>query len=71
MTPIRAIIAWPPPAAQHQRFDRRLPFRQVGFLLRQLHNVIGGVFEREKLATVRQWYRFLEFALPALVSHVS
>jgi hypothetical protein len=29
-------------AAQHQRFDSGLPFRQVGFLFRQLRDVVGG-----------------------------
>jgi hypothetical protein len=41
-----------------------LPFRQFGFLFRQLHDVVGSVFERDKLATFRQRYRILEFALP-------
>jgi hypothetical protein len=26
-------------AARHQRFDRRLPFRKVGFVLRQLRDL--------------------------------
>jgi hypothetical protein len=36
-------------AAQHQHFDRRLPFRQVGFLLRQLRNLVGRVLQRQEL----------------------
>ena len=36
MTPIRAIIIVGPASGhQHQKLDRRLPFRQVGFLFRQ------------------------------------
>ena len=34
-------------AAQHQRFNRRLPFREVGLLLRQLRDVVGRVLQRE------------------------
>jgi hypothetical protein len=41
-------------AAQHQRPDRRLPFRQVGFLLWQLRNVVGCVLQRVQLSAVGQ-----------------
>ena len=51
-------------AAQHQRLDRRLPLRQVGFFLRLLRDVVGCVLERDELTTVRQRYRILELALP-------
>src|SRR5258705_1427055 len=51
-------------AAQHQRFDRRLPFRQVGFRFRQLHDVVGSVPKRDELSPVWQRYRILELALP-------
>ncbi len=37
--------------------------------LRQLHDVIGGVFERDKLATARQRYRVFELTFPATVVH--
>ena len=40
--------------AQHQRFDRRLPFRQVGFLLRQLRDVVSRVLQRVQLPAIRQ-----------------
>jgi hypothetical protein len=53
---------------QHQHLDRRLPFRQVGFLFRQTGDVVGGVTKRDELAPIGQRYRVLEFALPALVS---
>jgi len=39
-------------AAQHQRFDRRLPFRQIGFRLGQLRNVVGSVLQRDQLPAV-------------------
>jgi hypothetical protein len=36
-----------------QAVDRRLPFRKVLFGLRQLHDVIGGILQRDKLAAPR------------------
>jgi hypothetical protein len=54
---------------QQQDLDRRLPCRQVGFRFRQLRDVVGRVFECDKLATVRKRYRILELSLPAVVSH--
>ena len=45
---------WPAAAAQHQHLDRGLPFRQVGFLLRQLHDVVGRVLQGEQLPAVGQ-----------------
>jgi len=50
---------------QHQHRDRRLPFRQVGFLLRQAGDVVGGVTKRDELSPAGQWYQILEFAPPA------
>ena len=44
---------WPAAAAKQQDLDCRLPFRQVGFLLRQLRNVVGRVLQREQLPAVR------------------
>jgi hypothetical protein len=41
-------------ATQHQRFNCRLPFRQVGFLLRQLGDVVCRVVQREQLPAVGQ-----------------
>jgi hypothetical protein len=41
-------------AAQHQRFDRGLPFRQIGFPLRQLRDVFRCVLQREELPAVGQ-----------------
>src|ERR1044071_8138675 len=40
--------------AQHQRLDRRLPFRQCGFVLRQLRDVVSRVLQREQLPAVGQ-----------------
>jgi hypothetical protein len=40
--------------AQHQRLDRGLPFRQVGFFLRQLRDVVCRVLQREQLPAVGQ-----------------
>lgn len=54
---------------EQQNLDRGLPFRQVGFLLWQLRDVVGYVLQRDELATVRQRYRILEFSLRAAVSH--
>ena len=39
---------------QHQRFDRRLPFRQFGLLLRQLRDVVSCVLQRDQLPAVGQ-----------------
>ena len=47
-------------AAQHQDLDRRLPFGQIGFLLRQLRDVVGCVFQGEERPTVRQRNRILK-----------
>ena len=44
----------PAAAAQHQRFDRRLPFWQVGFLFGQLVDVVGRVLQRQQLPAVGQ-----------------
>jgi hypothetical protein len=41
-----------PAAAQHQRLDRDLPLRQIGFLLRQLRDAVGLVLQREQLPAV-------------------
>ena len=41
-------------AAQHQHFDCRLPFRQIGFLPGKLRNVVGRVLQREQLPAVGQ-----------------
>jgi len=40
--------------AQRQRLDRRLPFRQCGFVLRQLRDVVSRVLQREQLPAVGQ-----------------
>jgi hypothetical protein len=41
-------------AAQHQDLDRCLPFRQVGFVLRQLRDAVGIVLQRHELSAARQ-----------------
>jgi len=40
--------------AQHQCLDCRSPFRQCGFVLRQLRDVVSRVFQREQLPAVGQ-----------------
>ena len=52
---------------QHEDLDRRLPFRQVGLVLRQAGDVGGGVSQRDELSPAWQRYLILELALP--VSH--
>lgn len=47
-------------AAQHQRLDRCVPFRQIRFLLRQLGDVVGRVLQRQQLPVVRQNNGILE-----------
>jgi hypothetical protein len=42
-------------AAQHQHLDRRLPFRQVGFLFRQLRDVVGRVHVQAIIVAVDQY----------------
>jgi hypothetical protein len=37
---------------QHQRLDRGLPFREGGFLFRQIGDVVAGVVQRDQLAPV-------------------
>ena len=39
---------------QQQHLNGGLPFRQVGFLLRQFRNVVGRVLQREQLPAVGQ-----------------
>lgn len=58
-------------AAQQQHLDCRLPFGQVGYLLRQFGDVVGGILKGEELPAVRQGYRILELALPTCISHAS
>jgi hypothetical protein len=53
----------PAAAAQHQRFDRGLPFRQLGFLLRKCGDVIGSVSQRDELA-IGQYDRLVKLAPP-------
>jgi hypothetical protein len=48
----------------HKRLGRRLPFLEVLFALRQLHDVTGGILERDELTTAGQRYRILEGPLP-------
>ena len=48
-----------------QRFGGRLPFIEVLFALRQLHDVSGGILERDELATAGQGNRVIEWPFPA------
>jgi hypothetical protein len=48
-----------------QTTDRGLPFCEVLLGLRQIHDGIGTVFERDELSTARQRYRIVELSLPA------
>ena len=41
-------------AAQQKRFDRYLPVRKFGFLLRQLGDVVRRVLQRKQLPAVGQ-----------------
>jgi hypothetical protein len=52
-----------------QATNRGLPFLEVLLGLRRFQDVIGGVFEREQLATAAKWNRIIEFARP--VSHAA
>ena len=64
MTPIRANIDVAAAAAEHQDLDRRLPFRQVGTLFRQLGDVIGRVFKGDELPAAGQRDRIFKWGGP-------
>ena len=51
-------------ATQHQDLDRRLPFRQVEFLLRQLGDVVGCVFKGDEHPAARQRDRIFKWGGP-------
>jgi hypothetical protein len=46
--------------AQHPHLDRSLPFRKIGFFLRQAGDVGRCVFESDELPTIREDDRFIE-----------
>jgi hypothetical protein len=48
-----------------QAGHRRLPFLESLLGLRQFHDVVGGILERDELATAGQRYRIVEGPLPA------
>jgi hypothetical protein len=54
---------------QDERLNRGLPCRMLLLGLRQLGDELAGILQRDKLATVRQRYRFVECALPACRCH--
>jgi hypothetical protein len=51
-----------------QHLNGRLPLRVLLLGLRQRHDEVGGVLERDQLATVRQGDRVLECTAPARFS---
>jgi hypothetical protein len=48
-----------------QASDCGLPFLKILLSLRQLHDVSGGIFESDKLATAEQGNRVIEWPFPA------
>jgi hypothetical protein len=52
---------------QHQRLDGSLPFWQSGFFRRQRSDVVGRVAKDDKLFSVRQRDRLVEFSAPSLM----
>lgn len=58
---IREVAAF---SGADQATGRGLPFLEALLGLRQFHDVIGGVFEGEQLATAGKWNRIIEFARP-------
>jgi len=58
---------WPTAFRRHnQRFGRGLPFPEVLFGLRQVHDVSGSVLQGDKLPPAGQRNGILERSLPAL-----
>ena len=53
-------------ATKQQNFNRRLPFRQVGFLFRQAGDVCCCVRNVTSFSPARRRYRIFELASPAL-----
>jgi hypothetical protein len=47
---------------QEHSFDRGLPFLEILLSLRQLHDVAGGILQRDELATAGQGNRIVECA---------
>jgi hypothetical protein len=50
---------------QDQGLNGGLPFLDLLFRLRQFLDISGSVLQRDKLATARQRYRFIEGTFPA------
>ena len=50
---------------EHQRPDRRLPFRRVMLALWQLRDIVSGVTQRYQLAAVRERDWIVEGAIPS------
>jgi hypothetical protein len=55
-------------AAPIRQATARLPFRKILLGLRQLHDVGGGVLERDELATAGEENRIVEWPFPAAIS---
>jgi hypothetical protein len=68
--PIRASSVWPVVLDhEHERPDRRLPFRRVVLALRQPCDIVSNISQRDQLATARERDWIVEGAMPAFVWH--
>jgi hypothetical protein len=66
------VHCWSKAFVRHDRAtDRGLPFLVLLLGLRQFHDLVGCVLQREQLATVQQVDRVFEWSIPAPLSQSS